>query len=166
MATTNQSITFQGNPVEITGNAIKVGQKAPDFKLIGNDMQPATLATYAGKTIVLSVVPSLDTPVCQVQTRAFNEKLAGKADVVVLTVSRDLPFAQKRWCGAEGIENVVTLSDYNFRTFGEGYGVLMGANQLLARAVFVIDKAGMVTHVEYVDDIVQEPGYDAVLAAV
>jgi thioredoxin-dependent peroxiredoxin len=165
MATTNEKITFQGNPVEILGSSIKVGQKAPDFRLIGNDMQPATLSSYAGKKIVLSVVPSIDTPVCQVQTRAFNQKLAAKADTVVLTVSRDLPFAQKRWCGAEGIENVVTLSDYNFRTFGEAYGVLMGANQLLARAVFVIDTAGMVAYVEYVNDIVQEPDYDAVMAA-
>ena len=160
-------ITFKGGPLTLVGPEIAVGSPAPKFTLTGNDLSDVSSTAYAGKILLLSVVPSLDTPVCATQTRTFNQR-ATKLDakVEVLTVSMDLPFAQKRFCGAEGIERVVTASDYKHRTFGEAYGVLIKELGLLARAVFVIDTTGKVAHAQYVPEVTNEPDYDAALAAV
>lgn len=139
-------ITFKGGPLTLLGDAPAVGSAAPDFTLAANDLSAKTLADYAGKTIILSVVPSLDTPVCDTQTRKFNEEAAALGDnVVILTVSVDLPMAQARWCGAAGVEAVETLSDYKDHTFGNAYGVRIKELGLLTRAVFVIDGSGQVT---------------------
>ena len=160
-------ITFKGGPLTLEGPQLSVGSKAPDAELTGNDLSQVKVSSFAGKTVVLSCVPSLDTPVCDIQTRKFNEK-AGQmgSDVVVLTVSMDLPFAQKRWCGAAGIKNVQTLSDYRDASFGNAYGVLIKDLRLLARAVFVVDKKGIVRYLQIVPEIATEPDYDAVLKAV
>jgi thioredoxin-dependent peroxiredoxin len=159
-------ITMKGNPLTLTGTEVKVGQKAPNFTVVGNDLSPVTLSSYAGKTVILASVPSLDTGVCDVMTRRFNEE-AGKLgkDVVVLTISMDLPFAQKRWCGAAGVEHVTTLSDYQTADFGMQYGLLIKELRLLARAVLVIDKAGVVRYVQIVPEIATEPDYAAALKA-
>ncbi len=162
------SITLKGNPVELAGSDLKVGDNAPDFVLQGTDLSDVTLADTAGKTRIIATIPSLDTPVCHEETRKFNEQ-AGQLDgVEVLVVSMDLPFGQKRWCGSEGVENVRTLSGHRCTKFGEDYGVLITAGPLercLARAVFVVDPAGKLTHVEYVSEIAEHPNYDAALAA-
>jgi thioredoxin-dependent peroxiredoxin len=160
-------VTFKGQPMTLTGNEIKTGGEARPFTLTANDMSDLTYKTYHGKVLVISVVPSLDTPVCAIQTRTFNQRATGLSkDVVILTVSMDLPFAQKRFCGAEGIERVVTASDYKHRSFGETYGVLIKELGLLTRAVFVIDRKGKVVHAEYVPEVTSEPNYDAALKAV
>jgi len=167
MNTTNKNITFMGNALTVEGNVVKVGDRAPDFKLVGLDMKDLDWSAYADKVLIISVVPSLDTPTCQVQTKRFNQEAAGlSGDVVILTVSLDLPFAQKRWCGAEGIARVVAASDYKYRTFGSSYGCYIQEMGLLARAVFVVAKDRTVRHVEYVTAISDEPNYDAALKAV
>jgi len=167
MTERNGEITFKGNPLTLIGPKLKVGSEAPHFTLTANDLSDLRCDAYHGKIVVLSVVPSLDTPVCAVQTRTFNQQATRLAkDVVVLTVSMDLPFAQKRFCGAEGIDRVVTASDYKYRTFGEAFGVLIKELGLLARAVFVLDRQGKVVHVEYVPEVTQEPDYEKALAAV
>lgn len=159
-------VTLQGNPVALLGPELKVGDKAPDFTLLKNDMSPASLADYKGKVIVLSVVPSLDTPVCDTQTRKFNEQAAALGDnVVILTVSVDLPFAQARWCGAAGVDKVTTLSDHREASFGAAYGLLIAGLRLLARAVLVIDPQGVIQYVQLVAEVATEPDYDAALAA-
>ena len=161
------AVTFKGSPVTLVGPEIKVGDKAPSFKLVGNDLADVDSASFEGEVLVLSVVLSLDTPVCNTQIRVFNEKAAGlSGNVRILAVSLDLPFAQARFCGAEGIERVITASDYKYRTFGEAYGVFIREFGLLARAVFVIDSDGRVVHVQYVPEATDEPDYDAVLDAV
>ena len=158
--------TFKGDPLTLIGDEIKVGDKAPDFALVGNDLSEVTLADSAGKVRIISVVPSLDTPVCDTQTRRFNEEASTLGDgVQVLTVSVDLPFAQGRWCGAAGVERVQTASDHRDGSFGESYGVLIKGLRLLARAIFVVDKNDVVQHVEYVSELTTEPNYDAALAA-
>jgi len=160
-------VTMKGKPVTLVGPAIKVGQKAPDFEVTANDLSPAKLSSFAGKVCIIASVPSLDTSVCDLETRKFNEKavqLGG--DVVVLTISMDLPFAQKRWCGAAGIKNVQTLSDYRDASFGRAYGVLIKDLRLLARTVFVVDKKGVVRYLQIVPEIATEPDYDAVLKVV
>ena len=161
------AVTMKGNPLTLLGEPIKVGQKAPDFTVVGNDLSPVTLSSFAGTVVVLASVPSLDTGVCDAMTRRFNEE-AGKLgdDVKVLTVSMDLPFAQARWCGAAGIENVTTVSDYQTADFGQKYGLLIKELRLLARAVLVIDKSGVVRYVQLVPEIATEPDYDAALKAV
>jgi thiol peroxidase len=160
-------ITFKGNPMTLIGPAVKVGSEAPHFTLTANDLSDLRCDAYHGKVLVISVVPSLDTPVCAVQTRTFNQKATQLSqDVVVLTVSMDLPFAQKRFCGAEGIERVVTASDYKHRSFGPAFGVLIKELGLLTRAVFVLDRKGKVAHAEYVGEVTKEPNYDAALGAV
>jgi thiol peroxidase len=160
-------VTFKGQPMTLIGNQLNAGGEARPFTLTGNDLADVTYKTYQGKVLVISVVPSLDTPVCAMQTRTFNSKATGLAkDVVILTVSMDLPFAQKRFCGAEGIERVVTASDYKYHTFGETYGVLIKELGLLTRAVFVIDRKGKVVHAEYVPEMTNEPNYDAAMKAV
>ncbi len=160
-------VTMKGNPVTLTGKKIEVGQKAPDAEVVANDMSVVKLSSYFGKKCIITSVPSLDTPVCDVETHRFNEE-AGKlgSDVVVLTISMDLPFAQKRWCGAAGVKNVITLSDYRYASFGNAYGVLIKDLRLLARAVFVVDKTGVVRYVQIVPEIATEPNYAAVLEAV
>ncbi|MCC3356425.1 thiol peroxidase [Bacillus sp. REN16] len=159
------NITFKNNPVTLLGNEVKVGDKAPDFTVLANDLSPVTLADTKGSVRLISVVPSLDTGVCDAQTRRFNEEAAGLGNVKILTVSVDLPFAQGRWCGANGIENVQTLSDHRDLSFGEAYGVAIQELRLLARAVFVVDSNDTVTYVEYVSEATNHPNYEAALEA-
>ncbi len=159
-------VTMKGNPLTLQGEVIKVGDKAPDFEVVGNDLSPVKFSSFRGKACVISSVPSLDTPVCDMETRKFNDA-AGKLgdDVAILTISMDLPFAQSRWCGAAGVDKVVTLSDHREANFGLAYGVLIKELRLLARAVFVVDRGGMVRYVELVKEIANEPDYDAALNA-
>jgi len=160
------AVTFQGDPLTLLGPEISVGQPAPDVELTANDLSTVKLSSFKGKVCIIAAVPSLDTPVCDTEARRFNEeasKLSG--DVAVLTVSVDLPFAQARWCGAAGVENVQTLSDHRETAFGTSYGVLIKGLQLLARAVFVVDKEGVVRYTELVKEVTTEPDYDAALAA-
>ena len=160
-------ITFKGGPMTLVGPAIEVGADVPHFTLTANDMSDLACKTYHGKVRVISVVPSVDTPVCAAQTRTFNERATQLSDdVVVLTVSMDLPFAQARFCGAEGLNRVVTASDYKHRSFGEAFGVLIKELGLLTRAVFVVDKTDKVVYVQYVPEVTEEPNYDSALAAV
>ncbi len=159
-------ITFKGNPVTLLGPELKTGSAAPDFKVVDNGLQPVTLADSQGKVRVITVVPSLDTPVCDTMTRKFNEEAAKLPEnVVVYTISLDLPFAQKRWCGNAGIEKVKTLSDYQERSFGLSYGLLIDELKLLARAVLVIDQEGTISYQEIVKEVTAEPDYKAALAA-
>lgn len=164
----SRTTTLKGNPQTLEGPELKVGQVAPDFKLQANDMSDVTLAAGKGKVRILSTVPSLDTPVCDKETRRFNEEAAKLSGVEILTISVDLPMAQKRWCGAAGIERVKTLSDHRTTDFGRNYGVLVKGGPLdrfLSRAIFVVDKHDKLAHVEYVPEIAQEPNYDAALNA-
>lgn len=160
---------FQGNPVTLAGEFVKVGAKAPEFSLVKGDLSSLTLADVKGKYAVLNIFPSMDTGVCAASVRKFNKLAAGKANTVVLAISKDLPFAQGRFCTAEGIENVVPLSDFRYTSdFGEKYGVLMTDGPLcglLARAVVVVDPEGKVVYTELVPEITQEPNYDAAMAA-
>lgn len=159
--------TFKQKAVTLIGNEVKVGDKAPNFTVLANDLSPVTLADSEGKIRLFSVVPSLDTGVCDAQTRRFNEAAAELGEnVVIYTVSMDLPFAQKRWCGAAGIDSVKTVSDHKDASFGEAYGVLIEEMRLLTRSVFVVDAEGTVTYVEYVPEATDHPNYDAAIAAV
>lgn len=160
------AVTMRGNPMTLVGPELKPGQKAPNFSLIGKDMKPVTLDNFKGKVKIIASVPSLDTPVCDAETRRFNEeasKLPG--DVQVLTVSMDLPFAAARWCGAAGVNNVTTLSDWRGGQFGEAYGALIKELHLDARAVFVVDKNDQLVHVEYVKEVANQPNFEAALEA-
>jgi thiol peroxidase len=162
------STTFKGNPVKLQGNEVKAGQSAPDFKTQKVDMSDYTLATSAGKTRILLSVPSLDTPVCDAETKRFNEEAAKLPGVEIVCVSMDLPFAQKRWCGANGADRVSTVSDHRDASFGKNYGVLIEGgplDRLHARAVFVLGPDDKVKYVEYVSDIANHPNYDEALAA-
>lgn len=160
-------VTMRGNPVTLTGNEVGVGDSAPDFVVVSNELQPVSFSSYDGKTRIITSVPSLDTPVCDMMTRSFNEKAANLGeDVVILTVSMDLPFAQKRWCGAAGVDRVVTLSDYMDASFGEAYGLLIKEFRLLARAVLVVDREGKIRYFELVKEIADEPDYEAALDVV
>ncbi|WP_108671291.1 thiol peroxidase [Peribacillus acanthi] len=159
------TITFKHNPVTLLGNEVKVGDQAPDFTVLANDMSPVTLADSKGQVRLISVVPSVDTGVCDAQTRKFNEAASQLDNVKILTISVDLPFAQKRWCAAAGIENVQTLSDHRDLSFGEAYGVHIKELRLLARAVFVVDSNDTVTYVEYVSEGTDHPNYEAAIEA-
>lgn len=160
-------ITFKGNPMTLLGPDLKVGAAAPDFRVVDNGLQPVTRDSAKGKVQLITVVPSLDTPVCDTMTRRFNQDAAGLPESVeVYTVSLDLPFAQKRWCGNAGIDKVQTLSDYQDRSFGLNYGVLIKELKLLARAVFVIDKDGKIVYREIVKEVTAEPDYASALAQV
>ena len=160
-------VTMRGNPLTLVGSEVKVGEPAPEFVALDNDLAPVKLSSFRGKTCVISSVPSLDTPVCDIETRRFNEEAAKLGpDVVILTISMDLPFAQKRWCAAAGVSGVQTLSDHRDASFGTAYGVLIKELRLLARALFVVDKEGVVRYTQLVREITQEPDYDAVLSAV
>ncbi|KOO46828.1 thiol peroxidase [Priestia koreensis] len=160
------AVTFKGNPVTLLGNQVKVGDTAPNFTVLANDLSEVTLDDTKGSVRLISVVPSIDTGVCDAQTRRFNEEAAKLDNVKVLTVSVDLPFAQKRWCGANGIENVQTVSDHRDLSFGEAYGVAIQELRLLARSVFVVDSNDKVTYVEYLDEVTNHPNYDAAIEAV
>lgn len=160
------AVTMKGNPLTLLGEEIKVGDKAPDFTALDNGLAPVELSSFRGKVLIVCSVPSLDTPVCDIEARRFNEEASKLGpDVAVLVVSMDLPFAQKRWCAAAGVSEVQTLSDHRDASFGAAYGVLIKELRLLARAVFVIDKEGVVQHVELVKEIADEPDYEAALAA-
>ncbi|WP_127148276.1 thiol peroxidase [Veillonella sp. VA139] len=159
-------VTFAGNPIALLGKEVKVGNKAPAFTLLDNGLGEKTLADYAGKVKVISVVPSLDTGVCDAQTRWFNQNVSKLGEnVVVLTVSVDLPFAQKRWCGAAGIDQVETLSDHRDLSFGENYGFILEGLRLLSRGIVVIDKDDVVRYVEYVPEVTSAVNFDAAEAA-
>jgi thiol peroxidase len=160
-------VTMKGETLTLVGNKVKVGEPAPDFEVIANDLSSVKLSSFLGKVCIISSVPSLDTPVCDTMTRRFNEEAGGLGDdVSVLTVSMDLPFAQKRWCGAADAKNVQTLSDHREASFGNAFGVLIKELRLLARAVFVVDKDGVVKHAQIVKELTNEPDYEAVLKAV
>lgn len=159
--------TFKGNPLTLIGPELKVGDTAPEFHLHKNLLEEATLQDYSDKIKLISVVPSLDTGVCDAQTRRFNQEASALGeDVVVLTVSADLPFAQARWCGAAGVDRVITLSDYKDNSFGKAYGVLIKEFALDMRAVFVIGKDNKIQYVEVLKEMTEHPDYDKPVAAV
>jgi len=159
------AVTFKEKPVTLLGNEVKVGDQAPDFKVLANDMSEVSLADSKGSVRLIAAVPSVDTGVCDAEVRRFNEEASKLENVKVLTVSVDLPFAQKRWCAAAGIENVQTLSDHRDLSFGKAYGVAIEELRLLARSVFVIDSSDKVTYVEYVDEVTSHPNYEAAIEA-
>jgi thiol peroxidase len=161
-------LTFKGNPINTNGDLPVVGQSAPDFKLVANNLKDLTLADFAGKKKLLNIVPSLDTSVCALSTRKFNDHAKAHPDTVILVISADLPFAQKRFCGDENLSNVVTLSMMRSRKFAKDYGVLLEDGPLAgltARAIVVLDENNIVRHTELVPEIAQEPDYNAALAA-
>ena len=160
-------VTFGGMPVTLVGPELKIGDDAPDVEVTDNDLKPVKLSTFKGKVAIVSAVASLDTSVCDVETRRFNQE-AGKLgdDVVVLTISMDLPFTQKRWCGAAGVESVKTFSDHRTAAFGQAWGVLMKELRVLARAVFVVDREGDIRYIELMKEVGTEPDYDAALKVV
>jgi thiol peroxidase len=165
--TRTAAITLKGNPFDVIGLPLAVGDMAPDFVLLNTSLDEVSLSSYESKVRIIATVPSLDTPVCQQETKRFNEEVAGNDAVEVMVVSADLPFAQKRWCGSESIENVTALSCHRSAAFGEAYGVQIASGPLegcLARAVFVIDASGQLTHVEYVTEVADQPDFAAVLA--
>ena len=160
-------VTVGGKPVTLVGQEVIKGERAPDFTAIGNDMEEVRFSSYRGKICVVCSVGSLDTATCDVETRRFNTEAGTLGDdVVILTVSMDLPFAQKRWCGAAGIDKVITLSDHRDAEFGNAYGVLTKESRLLARAIFVVDREGIVQYVQLVKELADEPDYNAVITAV
>ncbi len=162
-----QAITLHGNPLTLVGTEISMGKLAPDAVLLDNELNPVNLTDYRGKVVVISSVPSLDTPVCDLQTRRFNSEAASLGeDVVILTVSVDLPFAQKRWCGAAGADRVITLSDHRETAFGQAYGLLIKELRLLGRAVMVLDREGTVRYYQLVKEVSEEPDYEAALSAI
>lgn len=162
------AVTLKGNPVSLSGTELKVGDTAPDFLLQNNALEDVTLAGSAGKTRIIATIPSLDTSVCHLETKRFNEEAAKLPNAAILVVSTDLPFGQKRWCGAEGVDKVVCLSDHRAASFGKSYGVLISGGPLdrcLTRAIFVVGADNKIKHVEYVAEIASHPNYDAALAA-
>ena len=157
--------TFIGKKVTLVGKLPQVGELAPDFTILATDLTKKSLSDFTGRKVI-SVIPSIDTGICSTQTRRFNQELAEMDQTVVITVSCDLPFAQARWCGAEGLEGAVTLSDYYDHSFGKAYGLLMEEWNLLARAVLVLDEDNRITYAEYLDNVNEHPDYEAALAAV
>lgn len=161
------AVTFKGNPMTLVGQPVRSGDAAPDFRVVDNTLQPVTLANSTGKIRLITTVPSLDTPVCDTMTRTFNQEAAKLPDnVAIYTVSLDLPFAQKRWCGNAGIDRVQTLSDYQERSFALNYGLLIKELKLIARAVLVIDAKDRISYLQLVPEVTSEPDYAAALAAV
>ncbi|SFD61099.1 thiol peroxidase (atypical 2-Cys peroxiredoxin) [Lentibacillus persicus] len=158
------NVTFNQDPVTLLGNELSVGDKAPDFTVLANDLQEVSLSDYKGVRLI-AAVPSVDTGVCSDETKRFNEEADKLGNVHVLTISMDLPFAQGRWCAANGVKNLDTLSDHRHADFGEKYGVLIKELRLLARAVFVVDSNDKITYVEYVDEVTDHPDYDSALQA-
>ncbi len=168
MSKRDGAVTFKGNPVTLVGPELKAGDKAPDFQTLNSGLAPVTMADTGSKARLFSVVPSLDTAVCSTQTKKFDDELAALGDTVAAyTVSLDLPFAQKRFCGAENVQNMQTLSDVHNHSFGKSYGVLIEGLPLplLARSVFVVDKAGKIAYSEYVSEVTNAPDYAAAMAA-
>lgn len=163
MKQNNVKITFAGNPMPLSGKEIKTGDKAPDFTTVGNDLNPVRFSDSKGKVRIISVFPSLDTGVCALQNKRFNQEAAEDKNLEIISVSADLPFAQKRFCGAEGIDAAITVSDHKDMDFGTKYGFVMEPLRLLARGVIVVDKDDTVKHVEYVSEVTTEPDYDAAL---
>lgn len=160
-------VTFEGNPLTLLGPELKIGDMAPDTELTNNDMEPVKISSFRGNVCILSAVPSLDTPVCDAETRRFNEEASKLGSAVkIVTVSMDLPFAQKRWCGAAGVRNVTTLSDYKERSFGNSYGALIKELKLLSRTVYILDKEGVIRYIQQVGEITKEPNYEEVLSEV
>ncbi|UJL45073.1 thiol peroxidase [Virgibacillus sp. NKC19-16] len=159
------NITFNQEPVTLLGTEIKVGDQAPDFTVVSNDLKDVSLNDYKGNVKLISVVPSIDTGVCSEQTKRFNEEADKIDNVQVLTISMDLPFAQQRWCAANGIKKLDTLSDHRDADFGEKYGVLIKELRLLSRSIFVVDSNDKVTYVEYVNEVTNHPDYDSALKA-
>jgi len=157
--------TLKGNPLTLIGPELKTGDRAPDFSLTGGDLKPVTLKDTGGQVRIISVVPSLDTPVCDAQTKRFNEEAAKLPGVDILTVSMDLPFAQKRWCGAFGVDKVKMLSDHKDGSFGSNYGTLIKELRIESRAIFVLDKNNTIKHVEYVKEVADHPNYETALDA-
>jgi thiol peroxidase len=159
-------ITMKGNPLTLVGKELKVGEMAPEFIALDNNLAPVQFSSFRGKICILSSVPSLDTPVCDLETRKFNEEASRLgSDVVILTISMDLPFAQKRWCAASGVDKVQTLSDHRDASFGTSYGVLIKELRLLARAVFLVDQKGTLQYIQMVKELTNEPDYEALLNA-
>ncbi len=164
MAERKGLITFKGNPLTLVGNEVKIGQPAPDFVAIDNNLSAVKFSSYLDKACIISSVVSLDTPVCDLQTKKFNQEASGLGpNVVILTLSMDLPFAQKRWCGAAGVDKLQTLSDHRDASFGTSYGVLIKELRLLARAIFLVDRKGVLQYKEVVKEVTSEPDYRAVL---
>lgn len=163
MNKTNVKVTFAGNPVTLVGNEIKVGDKAPDFTVISDKLAPVKLTDYDGKVKIIVVYPSIDTGVCAAQNRRFNVEANNLNDVIVLSISVDLPFAQSRFCGAEGLDKIVTLSDHKDLDFGEKYGFVIDELRLLTRGTVIIDKDNTVKYVEYVPEITNDPDYEKAL---
>lgn len=159
-------ITFKGQPMTLLGDIRKVGDAAPDFTVAKNDLTPASLSDYKGRKRIIASVPSLDTGVCDMETRRFNKEAANHPNVQILTISMDLPFAQGRWCGAAGVKDLVTLSDYMSADFGLKYGLLIKELKLLTRAVMVVDEGGVIKYLEIVPEVTNQPNYEAALAAV
>ncbi len=160
------AVTQKGKPVVLLGHEVKAGDDAPDFTVVDNDMKPVDFrAAYKGKIVVISSVYSLDTPVCDLETRKFNEEASKLGDIVILTISMDLPMMQKRWCGAHAVDKVVTLSDYRYTSFGAAYGMLIKGQRMLARGVFVMERTGKIRYADRMKDIANEPDYAAVMAA-
>lgn len=157
--------TFLGNPVTFTGKQLQVGDIAKDFLLIATDLSQKSLKDFEGKKKVISVVPSIDTGICSKQTRTFNEELSELDNTVVITVSMDLPFAQKRWCSAKGLDNVILLSDFYDHSFGQEYALLINEWHLLTRAVLILDEHNKVTYTEYVDNVNSDVDYEAAINA-
>lgn len=160
------AVTMKGNPLTLMGSELKIGDSAPDAVVIDNDMKPFNLSLMRGKISIISAVPSLDTPTCDIETRRFNAEASRLgSDISILTISMDLPFAQKRWCGAAGVDKVKTLSDYKDASFGMAYGVLIKELRLLARVIFIVDRQGIIQYKQVVKEISSEPNYDEVLTA-
>jgi len=157
--------TLKGNPLTLVGPELKAGDQAPDFTLTDNSLKPVTLKDTGSNVRIISVVPSLDTPVCDAQTKRFNEETAKLSGVDIITVSMDLPFAQKRWCGAFGVDNVKMLSDHASGSFGSNYGTLIKELRIESRAIFVLDQKNKIRHVEYVKEVADHPNYEAALSA-
>ena len=157
---------FLGKPVTLVGQQLQIGETVPDFTLTTTDLAQKSLSDFAGKKKVISVIPSIDTGICSTQTRTFNKELSDMEDTVVITVSADLPFAQARWCGVEGLEHAVMMSDYYDNTFGKTYGLLMQEWHLLARAVLVLDENNKLVYAEYLENVNSEPNYQAAIEAV
>ncbi|MEN7549244.1 thiol peroxidase [Rapidithrix thailandica] len=163
------TITFKGNEIQTKDNLPQVGEQAPDFSLTKSDLSEVSLSDFEGKKLVLNIFPSIDTGICAASVRAFNEKAAGLPETVVLCISKDLPFAHKRFCEAEGLSNVVTLSEYKDDSFSAGYGVKMTNGPLaglMSRAIVVVGQDGKVSYTEQVPEIVQEPDYEKALQAI
>lgn len=161
------AVAIHGKPLTLVGQGVQVGEKAPDFEVVDNDLNPVKFTSLEKKIYIIASVPSLDTPVCDIETRKFNEEASRLgAGMALMTISMDLPFAQKRWCGAAGVDRLQTYSDHREASFGLAYGVLIKELRLLARAVFVIDREGVVRYIQVVKELTEEPDYEAVLRAV